>query len=111
LGRPSFTLKTRSTMSPDFSSTLGRAFGGHDLEAQFDIAAGQVDGCGLVVIVDAEEDRAAGGQHLPGGELRLGECLAKGGGHAHDLAGGRISGPRTVSTPANLDQGKTGDLT
>ena len=40
------------------------------------------------MIVDAEEDGAAGGQHLAGGELRLGEGLAEGGGDAHDFAGG-----------------------
>src|ERR1039458_1067712 len=44
---------------------VGRALCGYDPETEVDVAASQVDGCRLVMVVDAEEDRAAGGQHLP----------------------------------------------
>ncbi len=81
-------MKTRSTIRPAPLKHVGRAFGGDDFEAEIDVAAGQLDGCLLVVVVDGEEDGAAGGQNLAGGELRLGEGFAEGGGHAHHFAGG-----------------------
>ena len=43
---------------------VGGAFGGDDLEAEIDVAARQWHGGLLVVVVDREEDRAAGGQDL-----------------------------------------------
>src|SRR5581483_6589930 len=65
-----------------------RSLGGDDLETKMDVAAGEIDGGGLVMVVHAEENRTAGRQHLSRRELRLGEGLAESGSHAHYLAGG-----------------------
>ena len=66
---------------------VGRAFRGHDLEAQMHVTPRQRDGRLLVVILHGKEDGAARGQDLAGRELRLRKSLAKVACHAHHFAG------------------------
>ncbi len=49
---------------PRLLQHVGRAFGGHDVEAQFHIVPAKLDNRPLVVVVHTEEDRAARRQHL-----------------------------------------------
>ena len=60
---------------------------GQQLESQLRKSRASGTTCALIVVVDAEENRALARQALPGGELRLGEGLAEAARDAHDFAG------------------------
>jgi len=64
-----------------------------------------------VVVVDAQEDCAFFGERGAGADLRLQERFAEVDAYAITSPVERISGPRAGSTPGNLLNGKTGDLT
>jgi len=77
-----------------FFESVGGAVGGYEFETHVDEAAGYFDYSGLVMVGDADEDRALRWELLPGGDLGFGEGFAEVVGYAHDLAGGTHFGAK-----------------
>src|SRR6202007_3075640 len=61
---------------------------GDKSEAEGDEVIAKRANAAFIAVVHADEDSAAAGELLPGGQLRLGKGLAVIGGEAHDFAGG-----------------------
>ena len=92
-------MKTVLQVQAGVAQRGGGAARGHQLEAQVGESLGHVHGFRLVVVVDADEDRALLGQRAAGADLRLQERFAEIDAHAHHFAGGahlraRAPGPR-----------------
>ncbi len=110
-GRPSFTLKTSSTRHTRRMEGGCSAARGHQLESHGDQFLAESADVALVAVVDADKHGPGTRQLLSRGKLRLGKGLPVGVEIPITSPVERISGPRMVSTPRNLLNGKTGDLT
>ena len=88
LGRPSFTLKTVLQCSPALRSAAAVPRVATSWKPSSAKRLADLDGLRLVVIVDADEDRALFGQRAAGADLRFQERLAEVHADAHHFAGG-----------------------
>jgi hypothetical protein len=88
----------------------GGAASGQQSESQFGEIACQRHNMALIVIIDADKDRALAGQLLSSGKLRFGERLAETGRHAHDFSSGTHFGAKNRVYAAEFVKRKYGRL-
>jgi len=109
-GRPSFTFEDGFGLDARSKESGSRTARGNKFKAErFEFLANRNE-MALIAVVHAEEDGGLSSADAGRGELCFGKCLAVRSRDTMTSPVERISGPRIVSTPRNLLNGKTGDF-
>ncbi len=111
LGRPSLTLKTRSTVRPERSSVSAVPWVATRVKPRSTKRRATSAICDLSWSATLMKTMPLVGRVWPAASWALAKASPKLSAVPMTSPVDFISGPRTVSTPGNLFQGKTGDLT